>query len=82
MAYDRGERSYDVEINCFGDLTFREFGTSFTGFGVLAGDNADVDDTIVPQTERIVLSRQPRQITKFPKSLDWSEPERGCIIFC
>ena len=80
MAFDRGERSYDVEINCFGDLTFREFGTSFTGFGVLAGDNADVDDTIVPQTERIVPSRQPRQIK--PESLDWSEPERGCIIFC
>ena len=35
MAYDSGERSYDVEVNCFGDLTFKEFGTSNTGFGTL-----------------------------------------------
>ena len=35
MAYDSGERSYDIEINCFGDLTFKEFGTGNTGFGSL-----------------------------------------------
>ena len=36
-AFDLGQRSYDVEINCFGDMSFREFGTSNTGFGVLGG---------------------------------------------
>ena len=35
MAFDSGERSYDVEVNCFADLSFKEFGTSNTGFGNL-----------------------------------------------
>ena len=73
LAFDRGERSYDVQINYFSDLTFEEFGTSFTGFGILGGDNADIDDSIVPETQRIISFRQPRQIDEYPESLDWTE---------
>ena len=64
-----------MEINGFGDLTFKEFGTSYTGFGILGGDNVDIDESIEPVTEAIgiepvgITIRQPRQIQE---ELDWS----------
>ena len=66
-----------MEINGFGDLTFKEFGTSYTGFGILGGDNVDIDESIEPVTKAIgiepvgITIRQPRQIQE-AASLDWS----------
>ena len=66
-----------MEINGFGDLTFKEFGTNYTGFGILGGDNVDIDESIEPVTEAIgiepvgITIRQPRQIQE-AASLDWS----------
>ena len=64
-----------MEINGFGDLTFKEFGTNYTGFGILGGDNVDIDESIEPVTKAIgiepvgITIRQPRQIHE---ELDWS----------
>ena len=73
MGFDLGLRSYDQRINCFGDLSFEEFGTQYLGLGILGGDSADIDDSIVPQTEKIVNKiRRSYVHRRQGGSLDWS----------
>ena len=56
--YDSGQTTYDLRINCFGDLSFKEFVSTRLGGGTLAGNlDRDLDPNIVPVTERIVTSR-------------------------
>ena len=56
--YDSGQTTYDLRINCFGDLSFEEFASTRLGGGTLAGNlDRDLDPNIVPVTERIVTSR-------------------------
>ena len=42
LEFDTGARSYDLRINCFGDLSFEEFGKQRLGFGTLAGETGKV----------------------------------------
>ena len=73
MAFDLGLRSYDQRINCFGDLSFEEFGTQYLGLGILGGDSADIDTSIVPQTERIIDNIRRNYVHRRQGgSLDWS----------
>ena len=73
MLFDRGLRTYDQRINCFGDLTFEEFGRTNTGFGILGGDAAVTEENIgiEPVTERIVPETR-REYIQQASSLDWS----------
>ena len=71
--FDLGQRTYDQRINCFGDLSFEEFGTQYLGFGTLGGDSVDIDDSIVPQTERIIDNIRRHYVHRRQGgSLDWS----------
>ena len=71
--FDLGQRTYDQRINCFGDLSFEEFGTQYLGFGTLGGDSVDIDDSIVPQTERIIDNIRRNYVHRRQGgSLDWS----------
>ena len=70
LLFDRGLRSYDLRINCLGDLTFEEFGSRYTGFGVLGGDNTAIDG-IEPVSERI-FPETHRNYVQQASSLDWS----------
>ena len=71
LAFDLGQRSYDQRINCFGDLSFEEFATQYLGLGTLPGDSGVVDDSIVPETERIVQNVH-RSYVQPGVELDWS----------
>ena len=31
LLFNSGQRSYNQKINCFGDLTFSEYGSKYTG---------------------------------------------------
>ena len=66
-------RTYDLRINCFGDQTFEEFGSTNTGFGILGGDAAVTEENrgIEPLTERIVPEIR-RDYIQQASSLDWS----------
>ena len=72
--YDSGQTTYDLRINCFGDLSFEEFASTRLGGGTLAANlDRDIDPDIVPVTERIVTSRcanAPNQISSFRWNLD------------
>ena len=72
FAFDNGQSSYDLRVNCFADLSFEEFGAGWTGQGQLAGDSADIDPSIVPVTQRIVRTGR-RNYNNFPTQLDWSQ---------
>ena len=35
-AFDNGESSYELRVNCFGDLELEEFAREYLGLGVLS----------------------------------------------
>ena len=86
-AFDRGERQYDLSINCLADLTPDEFAKGFLGQGQLTGDEegkaqggVNIDPTITPVTQRIVREKQhghhhhhDYHKPEYPTNLDWSK---------
>ena len=72
FAFDNGGGSYDLQVNCFGDLSFEEFVEEYLGQGQLAGDSEVIDPSIVPVTQRIVRPER-RDYTSFPTQIDWSQ---------
>ena len=82
FGFDNGQAAYDLQVNCFGDLSFTEFAAQYLGHGQLAGDGPDVviDPNINPEifTQKIVRSGR-RDYTSFPPRLDWSR--RGNSLF-
>ena len=71
LLFKSGQRSYNQKINCFGDLTFSEYGSKYTGFGNLAGDSAVIDGTET-ETERIVTDiRRNARKAQQAGELDW-----------
>ena len=76
FGFDNGQKTYDLQVNCFGDLTFPEFAAQFLGHGQLAGDGEGVfiDPNIDPElfSQRIVRTRR-RDYHSFPRSLDWEQ---------
>ena len=71
LLFKSGQRSYNQKINRFGDLTFSEYGSKYTGFGNLAGDSAVIDGTET-ETERIVTDiRRNARKAQQAGELDW-----------
>ena len=81
FGYDNGQTSYDLKINCAGDLTAEEFASRYLGQGYLKGDGPGVfiDPNIDPEQfrKRIVRSKR-RDYQRFPAELDWEQ--RGKYI--
>ena len=74
FGFDNGQTTYDLQVNCFGDLSFTEFAAQYLGQGSLGGDGPDVfiDPNIDPEifTQKIVRTRR-RDYHSFPRQLDW-----------
>ena len=62
---------YDMKMNCFGDLSFEEFASQYLGFGVLGGNNIDIDPGIEPVTE-FNIDTITRRNYQASEGLDWS----------
>ena len=81
FRFDKTPTTYDLKMNCAGDLSFEEFVSQYLGQGALAGDGPDafIDPNIDPEifTQRIVRSRR-RDYQSFPTELDWEK--RGKIV--
>lgn len=81
FGFDNGQTTFDLQVNCFGDLTFTEFAAQYLGHGQLAGDGPDVviDPNIDPEifSQRIVRTGR-RDYHSFPSQLDWHR--RGKIL--
>ena len=82
FGFDNGQTTYDLKMNCAGDLSFEEFVNQYLGQGSLAGDGPGVfiDPNIDPEifTRRIVRSRR-RDYQDFPTELDWEKRGKNCI---
>ena len=60
-----------MKMNCFGDLSFGEFASQYLGFGVLGGNNIDIDPGIEPVTE-FNIDTITRRNYQASEGLDWS----------
>ena len=75
-GFDNGQTTFDLKINCAGDLSFEEYAARYLGQGALAGDGPGVfiDPNIDPEQfrKRIVRSGR-RDYRSFPAELDWEQ---------
>ena len=67
--FDSGERTYDMKMNCLGDLSFGEFANQYLGFGTLGGNNVDIEPSIEPVTELNIDAVTRR---KYSEDIDWT----------
>ena len=80
FGFDNGQTSYDLKVNCAGDLTVEEFAARYFGQGQLAGAGPGVfiDPNIDPEQFRKSITRtRRRDYHSFPAELDWEQ--RGKI---
>ena len=80
FLFDSGQRTYDMKMNCFGDLSFGEFASEYLGFGVLGGNNIDIDPGIEPLTQ-FNIDTITRRNYRTSEGLDWSlTGKRQCNV--
>lgn len=72
-AFDNGRSSYELRVNCFGDLELEEFATEYLGLGVLRGDRALGGE----ESLRRKSFANRRDYSPLPYSIDWAQ--RGAV---